>query len=146
LKPVILRGDYRPDVLWHDSLSGYSIAFELKTKKEDPALYFKKEVGQVMNHIGWMKDNRAEDKFDGVIIVGPGGKCDPLATPVDEVYLCETGRVIEKVEMFIAKVDDFRGRISAERDLIIKEFGSLPEWQIQGWFASFGFKRLKELR
>ncbi|MDI7864936.1 hypothetical protein MRS76_23695 [Rhizobiaceae bacterium n13] len=135
-----------PDVVWHDPASGYTIAFELKTKKDDPALYFKKEVGQAMNHIGWMAENRQDDKVQGVVIVGPPGKCDPQATPVDEVYLCEIGRVVERMESFVAKLDDFRARITAERNVIINEFGTLAEWQLEGWFSGFASKRLKELR
>ena len=39
-----------PDVLWIDESSATCIAFELKTDKDDPATYWKKEIGQGHDH------------------------------------------------------------------------------------------------
>ncbi|MDK4703716.1 DEAD/DEAH box helicase family protein [Rhizobium sp. CNPSo 4062] len=138
--------DAGPDVLWHDPLTNYSLAMELKTKKENPALYFKKDIGQSLNHIEWMNDNRTGDEIDGILIVGPPGKCHEQANPSDELYLCEIDNLVGKIEGFIAKLDDFRGRTTAERTQIIADFGSLKEWQLDGWFSSLATARLKELR
>ncbi len=135
-----------PDVIWHDPLTKYSLAMELKTKKAKPAVYFKKDIGQALNHVEWMRENRPDDKIDGVLVVGPNGKCDSQANPSDELYLVDMDALTTLVESFIAKLDDFRGRITAERDSVISEFGSLSEWQLQGWLKNLNPIQLKALK
>ncbi|MFL0694597.1 MAG: hypothetical protein ACJLUP_21725 [Agrobacterium tumefaciens] len=135
-----------PDVIWHDPLTKYSLAMELKTKKAKPAVYFKKDIGQALNHVGWMRENRPDDKIDGVLVVGPNGKCNSQANPSDELYLVDMDTLSTLVESFIAKLDDFRGRITAERDSVISEFGSLSEWQLQGWLKNLNPIQLKALK
>jgi hypothetical protein len=40
-----------PDVLWRDDAKPRQLGFELKTDKDDPATYFKKDVSQGHDHL-----------------------------------------------------------------------------------------------
>ena len=46
-----------PDVLWIEESTSTCIAFELKTGKDDPATYWKKDIAQGHDHLSWMTAN-----------------------------------------------------------------------------------------
>lgn len=135
-----------PDVIWKDESTNRSIAFELKTQKNNPAEYNKSEVGQAHNHIQWLKDNEAEFPAGGLLIVGPPGICKSEASPSDEIFLVETEALVNRMRALVAKIDDARGRISIERYALLDEIGGLAEWQLTGFFGILAQKQLKSLR
>jgi hypothetical protein len=134
-----------PDVLWADELQKYVLAFELKTKKSQPAKYNKEEIGQAHNHLQWVSEKYPNCKCDGLLIVGPAGACSKEASPSDTIYLVETAALQKRMEELTAKIDDTRGRTILERWTALKELGGFPEWQLEGWFkvlAATPFKTL----
>jgi hypothetical protein len=134
-----------PDVTWKDSESGYGLAFELKTEKDSPAQYKKKEVGQMHNHIQWLKDNEADTSWDGLLLVGPNGTCNADASPSDNIFLAEHEALAQRMRAFAAKLDDTRGRTALDRWTLLSELGALAEWQLSGWFKALATRRLKDL-
>lgn len=135
-----------PDVIWIDSHNKYGIAFELKTEKKDPAEYNKQEVGQAHNHIQWLKDNEPDFNWDGLLLVGPNGTCKVEASPSDDIFLVETAILSQQMRSLAAKLEDTRGRIALDRWTLLNELGSLPEWQLSGWFKSLAVKPLKNTK
>nr|WP_246737465.1 hypothetical protein [Nordella sp. HKS 07] len=135
-----------PDVMWLDEHTKYMIPFEMKTKKDAPANYKKEDVGQVHNHQQWLKDEYPEHKCEGVLIVGPPGTCSKDASPSDDIFLVETAVIVHRMEEFVAKIEDTRGRTVIERWTALNAFGGLPEWQLDGWFKVLAQAPLKALR
>ncbi|MGX1101589.1 hypothetical protein [Amorphus sp. MBR-141] len=135
-----------PDVVWKDDEAGTLVAFELKTEKLEPAQYTKAEVGQAHNHIQWLKDNEREVKSEGLLLIGPPGICKSEASPSDEIFLVETKALVERMQMFVAKIDDTRGRTAIDRWTLLNELGSLGEWQPNGFFRALAQKTLRSLK
>ncbi|MGG6892254.1 DEAD/DEAH box helicase family protein [Rhizobium sp. BR 315] len=135
-----------PDVIWVDEVSKSGVAFELKTQKNYPAEYSKQEVGQAHNHVQWLQDNHPDIVWDGLLVVGPAGICKPEASPSDALFLVETGALAVKMRELTAKIDDTRGKIAIERWALLKEIGSLAEWQLKGWFKVLATVPLKSLK
>lgn len=135
-----------PDVIWKDEDAAVLIAFELKTEKNDPAEYSKTEVGQAHNHIQWIKDREPDLMSDGLLLVGPNGVCKPEASPSEEIYLVETAFLQRRMQILTAKIDDTRGRTAVERWSLLSEIGSLPEWQLTGFFKVLAQYPLRSLR
>ncbi|RYF51884.1 MAG: helicase [Cytophagaceae bacterium] len=135
-----------PDVIWKDEETQTLLAFELKTEKNDPADYSKKEVGQAHNHLQWLKDNDAEYASNGLLIVGPGGICRSDASPSAELFLVETKILAEVLRSFVAKIDDTRGGTAMERWTSLNELGGLAEWQLPGLFSRLALTPLASLK
>ncbi len=135
-----------PDVIWRDEKTQIGVAFELKTQKCHPAEYNKKEVGQAHNHVQWLSDQYEDISWGGLLLVGPSGTCKAEANPSDNIYLVETEILAARMRGFAAKIDDTRGRIAMERWTILKEIGSLAEWQLSGWFKALALTQLKKLK
>jgi hypothetical protein len=135
-----------PDVIWCDESSKTGIAFELKTEKNAPAEYNKKEVGQAHNHIQWLQDNQNELAWNGLLILGPGGICKSEASPSDDIFLVEPTALAARMREFSAKIEDTRGRTVMERWGLLKELGGLAEWQLDGWHKVLAKVRLKSLK
>lgn len=132
-----------PDVIWTEPESTGCVAFELKTEKNDPAEYNKREVGQSMNDVQWLKDNEGGKDWEGVLIVGPPGVCKSEASPSDKIFLVESDALASRMKEFAAKIEDTIGRTVVERWTILDEIGSLPEWQPSGWFKSLEKTQLR---
>lgn len=135
-----------PDVVWEDEETKCSIAFELKTEKNNPAEYNKAEVGQAHNHLQWMKDNMAESPAGGLLLVGPPGICKEEASPSEEIYLVEITTLADRMRNLAAKIDDTRGRTVMERWGLLNEIGGFAEWQVPGWFGALATTQLRGLR
>jgi hypothetical protein len=135
-----------PDVVWKDESAKCGVAFELKTEKDVPAEYNKKEVGQAHNHVQWLKDNEKEIQWDGLLIVGPHGVCKSEASPSHDIYVVEAQVLAARISEFAAKIDDTRGKTVLERWTLLNEVGGLAEWQLTGWFKVLAKTSLKDMR
>lgn len=135
-----------PDVVWADASKKYLIAFELKTKKEEPVEYSKTEIGQCLNHVEWIKANFREYDSDGILIIGSEGKCNANASPSDTIYLSTPVKIAMLLRQFASQIDDLRGRTDIERWTLFSQLGQLNEWQLQGWFSSLRGHRLKDMQ
>jgi len=78
-----------PDVLWELPNNKF-VVFELKTNKTT-GLYSKKETGQFLDHIEWLKREKSiqEDSILHQIIIGPHNKVNHDANPSDYIYIIE---------------------------------------------------------
>lgn len=78
-----------PDVLWELPNNEF-VVFELKTNKTTGA-YSKKESGQFLDHIEWLKREKeiTEDSILHQIIIGPHNKVNHDANPSDYIYVIE---------------------------------------------------------
>jgi tetratricopeptide (TPR) repeat protein len=71
--------DTGPDVLWH-SPGQPALCIEVKTNKDKTTTYQKKELGQLSDHVQWVKDNIDTEKIIP-LFVGPISKADQKANP-----------------------------------------------------------------
>jgi hypothetical protein len=125
-----------PDVIWIDDTTKALVAFELKTKKDNPATYTKTEVGQAHNHDQWISDNFPDHRCDGILIIGPPGRLKTDASPSARLFHVTTDALVGRLNEFAAKIDDARARLAIDRTAILIALGALPEWQAIGWHAS----------
>lgn len=71
-----------PDVLWE--ISGHpALCIEVKTDKEPESRYQKKDVGQLSDHVQWVKDNTQSETIIP-IFVGPISGVTKAANPVPD--------------------------------------------------------------
>jgi tetratricopeptide (TPR) repeat protein len=117
-----------PDVIWKDDETKDCIAFELKTKKSDPAEYSKDEIGQAHNHMQWLKDECSEYTVGGLLIVGPSGICRKEASPSVDLFLVEISTLTSRLKKLSARIDDNRGNTAMERWGELSEISDLFEW------------------
>ncbi|WP_164842955.1 DEAD/DEAH box helicase family protein [Sinorhizobium meliloti] len=135
-----------PDVVWSHEKEKYLLAFELKTKKDNPAEYTKTEIGQCHNHVEWIKANYPGFNFDGILIVGPDGTCADNASPSADMWLTTPQRFVNCVKRFCARVDDVRGGTAVAIWTSLNELGQLHEWQLPGIFAQLKERRVHDMR
>ena len=83
-----------PDVLWINEQDNQMVGFELKTDKEEPAKYYKKDISQGHDHLQWMSDTYDEYESFGLIFVGPDGSVDEVANPSSQMGLCLIERMV----------------------------------------------------
>ena len=78
-----------PDVLWIGE-DGFAVCIEVKTCKQnkDTSVYRKDEVGQLHNHIQWVKDNEETSEIVP-IFVGPLVPASPDASPSQSMRVIE---------------------------------------------------------
>ncbi|MES9825000.1 MAG: DEAD/DEAH box helicase family protein [Candidatus Thiodiazotropha endolucinida] len=93
-----------PDVLWvQDGLP--ALCIEAKTDKTHTSRYQKKEVGQLTDHVQWVKDNL--DIQDIIpIFVGPAVSVTNTANPPDEQLVIELDQFNALSESLIAAIND----------------------------------------
>jgi len=68
-----------PDVLWYSSEHS-ALCMEVKSAKYESSLYQKKEIGQLSDHIQWVRENIFTDDIIPTF-VGPGYKAAKSANP-----------------------------------------------------------------
>ncbi|NEU13077.1 hypothetical protein G3T14_13135 [Methylobacterium sp. BTF04] len=104
-----------PDVLWIDRTNSVAVALELKTDKNDPATYFKKDISQCHDHISWVSSEKPEVNLSVLYIVGPSGKCDVQANPISQMELLNPIHLSSLSEEIIAIIKDIRMALPLER-------------------------------
>lgn len=119
-----------PDVLWVDEVNSQILGFELKTDKDDPATYFKKDVSQGHDHISWMQTAYPNFDYLGLVFVGPDGVVDPQANPVESMGLCITADLCALRDQLLALIDDLLGFTPLERIPAIETESADAKWTL----------------
>ena len=107
-----------PDILWL-SEGGHAICFEAKTDKQDTSLYRKDDVGQLHNHIQWVKDNHQVSEIIPVF-VGPLLPASGEASPSPDMKVIELLQFEEIGQRLIGALQDVAATslpLSLERNL-----------------------------
>lgn len=96
-----------PDVLWH--IEGMpALCIEVKTNKEIDSNYQKKEVGQLSDHVQWVKDQTgAADIIP--IFVGPLKPATSTANPPNEFLVLGLDQFQQLGERLVATLNDIAG-------------------------------------
>jgi hypothetical protein len=135
-----------PDVLWTDNVTEHCLGLELKTDKEDPANYVKKEIGQCHDHLSWIAQEKEDFECLGLIIVGPDGTCDQAANPSPEMSWSPPNKLAVIRDRLIAMIEDLRKVLPLERPKRIKESCDQPHWTLQALTHELQEKRLIDMR
>ena len=93
-----------PDVLWEIG-EGTAICMELKTEKLDTSQYKKADIGQLSDHIQWVKENTTAEKILPVFI-GPHLPVSRRANPTPEMVVVELSELDELGERLTSAVTD----------------------------------------
>lgn len=134
-----------PDVLWCDDAQPRMIGFELKTRKDDPATYYKKEISQGHDHIEWMNQTHAEYTNLGLLYVGPDGVVDSASNPSTEMGLCLRGDLRKLRDRILALIEDLRKEIPLERPRRIADVSEEKQWDIEKLIDGLRHKQLLEM-
>ena len=93
-----------PDVLWE--LSGFpALCMEVKTDKEAGSNYQKKDVGQLSDHVQWVKDNTDSDDVIP-LFVGPVVGATDTANPLPEFRVVTFDQFHQLAERITAALTD----------------------------------------
>lgn len=93
-----------PDVLWRIE-GGPALCIEVKTNKEATSNYQKKEVGQLSDHVQWVKD---QTEATGIIpiFVGPLNAASSTANPPNEFLVISLDEFRRLGERLVAALSD----------------------------------------
>ncbi len=133
-----------PDVLWRYPELKAGIAIEAKTNKDPKSQYDKKDdIGQFLNHLGWLEKHHAGESFRKAIVgrklevsrgASPPG--DLRIIPVEQFYAL-AGRLRELVVYTQNATHESESEVCAERGL--QSFGlSWPQCvdSLESWLAT----------
>ncbi|MCG7904844.1 MAG: helicase, partial [Candidatus Thiodiazotropha weberae] len=134
-----------PDVLWVDEEVAVSVAFELKTDKNDPATYWKKDITQGHDHLTWVSDHYPECTCLGLLYVGPDGFVEAKANPSDDMWHCLPVHLVGLRDQLHALIDDLRRLIPLERPVRTQELCDDGSWVIGSLFERLKGAQLREL-
>ena len=107
-----------PDVLWIGE-GGHAICMEAKTDKQLNSPYSKDHVGQLHNHVQWVKDNYDASEIVP-IFVGPLSPASDQASPSPDMKVAELRLFEELAQRLISALEDVAARtmpLSLGRDL-----------------------------
>ena len=134
-----------PDVLWVDDASSSCIAFELKTDKDNPATYWKKDISQGHDHLAWIADTYPDCKCLGLLYVGPDGSVEARGNPSEAMWNCSPENVVELRTQLFALIGDLRRIIPLERSAKTREMCDDGSWNIGRLFERLKGPNLREL-
>lgn len=96
-----------PDVLWH--IEGMpALCIEVKTNKEPDSNYQKKEVGQLSDHVQWVKDQTSAADIIP-IFVGPLKSATATANPPNDFLVMGLDQFLHLSERLVAALNDIAG-------------------------------------
>lgn len=124
-----------PDVLWRDDAKPRQLGFELKTDKNDPATYFKKDVSQGHDHLVWMAQTYPDHEILGLAFVGPPGKTHAQANPSEDMSLCLPSSLAALRDELLALIEDLRKHTPMERLIAIGKETADDRWDIEALLA-----------
>ncbi len=107
-----------PDVLWMSD-EGHAACIEVKTDKQSTSSYRKEDVGQLHNHIQWVKDNHEVSEIVPAF-VGPLLPSTKEASPSPDMKTIELQQFHELSQRLIAALQDVAQSalpLSLEHDL-----------------------------
>ncbi|PLX33591.1 MAG: helicase [Hyphomicrobiales bacterium] len=134
-----------PDVLWVDEPSSQCIAFELKTDKDNPATYWKKDISQGHDHLSWITDNYPDSTCLGLLYVGPDGSIEARGNPSNAMKICLPSSLVELQNQLFALVSDLRRHIPLERSPRTRELCDDSSWDIDKLFYRLAGTSLREM-
>ena len=135
-----------PDVLWLDEATRDCLAFELKTDKDDPATYRKKEIAQGHDHLSWVLECQKDCRCLGLLFVGPSGQVESKANPSDAMWLCAPATLKALRDRLLALVNDLRAPTPVERSKKVEEACDDGSWTIGSLFADLQEQTMKDLQ
>ncbi|MCY4184212.1 MAG: DEAD/DEAH box helicase family protein [Rhodobacteraceae bacterium] len=120
-----------PDVLWVDDETNEVLAFELKTDKNIPTKYRKKDIGQGHNHIAWVNENFQNYNFRGLVFIGPEkGIVEESASLSDNIFFTNVIKTFSLMEEFTALLTDLVYATPLERSAEIRLKSQDDKWKI----------------
>ena len=125
-----------PDVLWVNPETHEVLAFELKTNKQVPTNYNKKDIGQGHNHIQWVKENYEDYNAIGLVYVGPEiGTIEDRASPSDNMYLTDVTKISSVMDEINALLSDLLSLTPLERSVAMMSKSQEDRWKISSIFS-----------
>jgi len=92
-----------PDVIWEIE-DNYALCIEVKTDKKEDSKYNKNEIGQLNDHVQWIKDKRGIGNIVP-IFVGPLSGATDVANPPEDFkvaelkeFKCLSDRLVEALQ------------------------------------------------
>lgn len=134
-----------PDVLWLDEVQPRMIGFELKTDKNNPAKYFKKDISQGHDHLQWMEQTYRGYSPLGLLYIGPDGSMDTKANPSDRMALCLPQSVGALKDRITALIEDLRKQTPIERLVKIGEISVENQWDMESLLLELRDKAMTAL-
>jgi hypothetical protein len=133
-----------PDVLWRDEVKPRQFGFELKTDKQTPATYFKKDVSQAHDHLEWMEQSHGDYALLGLAFVGPEGSVHAKANPSDAMSLCRVSSLAALRDDLLALIEDLRKRTPMERVIAISKETEQDRWDLEAILKRLALKPLRK--
>jgi hypothetical protein len=127
-----------PDVLWRDEAQPRQFGFELKTDKQTPATYYKKDISQAHDHLEWMAQSNGDHAILGLAFLGPDGDVHARANPSAGMSLCLVSSLAALRDDVLALIDDLRKHTPMERAIAVAK-----ETERECWDFEAILKRLK---
>jgi len=135
-----------PDVLWRDEAANKQLGFELKTDKDDPATYFKKDVAQGHDHLEWMEQRYPDDEILGLIFVEPQGRTHGQANPSADMSHCLPASLGAIRDRLLALIEDLRQHSPMERLIEIGKESEEDRWTLPSLVKAFKPTALADLK
>lgn len=132
-----------PDVLWIDADKNL-LGFELKTEKNDPATYYKKDIAQGHDHLQWIQRKYGDHHLQGMVYVGPTGVVENKANPSDLMYLMPLNELAELANFLVAGLKDVNAALPIERGTAAQTLCANSRFTLSGGLASLFSKLSKE--
>lgn len=108
-----------PDILWIMDDYRLAVCIEAKTDKRESSKYNKRDIGQMHDHIQWVRDNMGKIEKVIPIFVGPKQISTESANPSDDMLVAETCKfrsLAEKLEAVLRDVAKMTLPISLKVD------------------------------
>ena len=134
-----------PDVLWIGE-NGYAVCMEAKTDKQSASPYSKDYVGQLHNHVQWVKDNKCDVSEIIPVFVGPLLPASGQASPSPDMKVVELGQFEKLGPKLVSALRDVAGQaiplsLSQVLDEVMRQRGLMyPEV-----FSSMEMSALQEI-
>lgn len=93
-----------PDVLW-ETEQGVAICMELKTEKGDNSQYKKTDIGQLSDHVQWVRENTTAENVLPMF-VGPHLPVSNRANPTPEMIIVELSELHKLGEKLSSAITD----------------------------------------
>ena len=135
-----------PDVLWISPTNAQCLAFELKTDKEEPASYNKRDIGQAHDSMSWVAGQTNDLACLGLIFIGPDGRCSGEANPSEEMWLCPPTQLAAVRDSLIAMITDIRNALPIERAHKTNDACNQACWSLANLANRLKQKRLSDMR
>lgn len=127
--------DTGPDVLWIDKESSQCLAFELKTDKESPVNYVKKDISQGHDHIQWCHNNAENLELLGLTYIAhEKGEVDRQANLDNKMCFTTTNQIIQIMDRVLALFDDLIGLTPLQRNTEMIAKSKEAKWKIESIF------------